>query len=76
MSLKGLLGKELLPAGDLTHPKASVMGVLMLAMTVIVVLAALKIGNFGFAKGKAVVGGLVPSAKEGAADMMAQLEAM
>ena len=76
MSLKGMLGKEVLPAGDLTRPKASVMGVLGLAVAVAVLLAAYAIGKYGYARGRALIGGLVPAAKDGGADLMAQLESL
>ena len=71
-----MLNKEVLPAGNLTNPKASVMGIFAVAVTVAVLLAALAIGKYGYGRGKAVLGGLVPSAKEGGADLMAQLEAL
>ena len=74
MSLKGMLSKEVLPAGSLTQPKASVMGVLGLAVAVIVFLAAYAIGKYGYAKGRSMLGGLVPSMKDGGADLLAQLE--
>ena len=76
MSLKGMLGKEILPAGDLTKPRGSVMGILTLAVAVMVVLAALAIGKYGYGKGRGLIGGLVPSVKDGGADLMAQLESL
>ena len=74
MSLKGILGKEVLPAGDIMHPKASVLGILGLAVAVGVLIAGYKLGGYGFTKGRSVLGGLFPAAKDGAADLMGDLE--
>ena len=60
MGLKGVLNKEIVHAGNPMKPRASVMGVLGLAVAVMVVLAALSVGKWGYAKGKGVVEGLLP----------------
>ena len=51
MSLKGILGKEFLPAGDIMHPKASVLGILGLAVAVGVLIAGYKLGDMVLQKG-------------------------
>ena len=69
-----MLNKEILPTGNLMNPKASILGILSLAVAVGVLLAAYKLGTAGFNAGKGMLGGLIPSVKGGAEDIMQELD--
>ena len=69
-----MLNKEILPAGNLMAPRASILGLLSLAVAVGVLLAAYKLGTVGYNAGKGLLGGLVPAAKGGAEDIMQELD--
>ena len=74
MASKGILNKEILPTGNLMSPKASILGILSLAVAVAVLLAAYKLGVGGFNAGRGLLGGLMPAAKGGAEDIMQELD--